>query len=167
MGSLPAGQAGVDLKGIERLAAVHHLLAAVLKLSPDCRVWGEGGARGLKSLLTVITVDPKTYCVRSVLGSLSLLGGWPQLSILYDQSGASRASSKASSFHSEGRSLASPGAPASPLPRCRVTDRLSFPWELSRNQQQRQGRGKGSHPRQPGLSHLAKNSLSAWGCPSG
>lgn len=137
----------MGLKDIGQLAAVHHPLAAALKLSADCQVWGEGGARGLKSPLTIIAVDPKSYFVRAVLDSLSVLGGWPQQSILHDQLGASRASSKASSFRSEESSLASPEAPASPWPRCRVTGRLSFPWELSRSQQQEQGRGKGSHPR--------------------
>lgn len=39
----------------------------------------EGGARELKSLLIFTVVDPKTHCVRSVLCSLSLLGGWSQL----------------------------------------------------------------------------------------
>lgn len=66
IGSLPAGQTGVDLKGIEPWAAVHHPLAAALGLSPDGQVWGEGGAEGLKNLLTIIAVDPKICCVRVV-----------------------------------------------------------------------------------------------------
>lgn len=91
--------------------------------------FGEGWAEGLKTLLTAIAVDPKTWYVRTVLGSLSLLGAWPQLSILHDQLGASRALYKAPSSHSKGSSLASPWAPASLLHRHRSL--IGFPFHGS------------------------------------
>lgn len=72
IGSLPAGQAGVELKGVEPWAAVHHPLAAALGLSPDGQVWGWG-----------IKKPSRHHRCRSqdllCQGSLSLLGGWPHL----------------------------------------------------------------------------------------
>lgn len=124
----------------------------------------EGGAREIKSLLIFIAVESQDLLCQGCPGQSETSGWLVPADVLHSQVGARRALPKTPRLHPEGRSLASPGAPASALPRL-----MGFGPHGSSpgaSKQQRQGKGKGSHPLQSRLSHLTKNSLPAWGSPS-